>query len=431
MAVPWRGTRHRRRTGPLSWAKLVRWRRWRGRRSWAVSESSRPSTEAWPAPGAGISALVTIVGDGGMGKTRLAEEAVDRAEGFAVAWGSGWPGAGAPPLWPWQAVFEQLGATSEAELLDHDAPTETERFARFRALSQTIAGVTADHPVLIVIDDAHEIDAGALLLARFVVRTLRTAPLAVIVAARPTPGDTQAAMAEVARESIVVDLAGLGVDDIDALVAAAGAGGLENLGAALHALTAGNPFLLHEALAGSGNELAILERAGRRLEERLTGFGDDDLVVFGAGAVLAPAPDLRMVAEVAAAAPAAVHHAYREGVRRGVLNPAPAAPFTFVHDLLREAVRRSAPPDRPGPAPPTGGGDDRIRGRPVAGTSSPGRPSPTRRGRRRGSAGGRRGRDGMPSCGSGVPGGLRVRGRRRSPPGRLPVAGAGRPAPTG
>ncbi len=288
---------------------------------------------------AGISALVTILGDGGMGKTRLAEEVVARAEGFLVAWGSGWPDAGAPPLWPWQAVLDQLGAASAVELLDqHEAKTEPERFARFRAVSQAVGVVAAGRPVAIVLDDAHHVDAGALLLARFVVRTLRNAPLLVIVASRPHAGATADTLAEAARDGILVDLAGLDVDEVGALVASAGGGGPDRLGPALHALTAGNPFLLHEALAGSDNDLAILARAGRRLEERLAQFDPAALRILGAAAIVGSTTDPAFIGDVAGVPAAALRATQDIAVREGVLRPPPAEPFTFAHDLLREAV---------------------------------------------------------------------------------------------
>ena len=293
---------------------------------------------------AGISALVTVVGEGGMGKTRLIEEALNRAEGFTVAWGAGWPEAGAPPLWPWQAVLEQLGASAAVELLDQgEETTERDRFARFRAVSQHVA---REEPLAIVLDDAHHVDVAALLLARFVVRTLRTTPLLILVAARPVEGATGQTLADVSGDGIRIDLAGLDLADIGALAASAGVGGAEGLGPALHALTAGNPFLINDALAGSGNELAVLQRAGRRLEARLAGLHPRVIAVLGAAAILGPAADTALVTRVADLDDANVDRARATALQHGMLKPPPAPPFTFVHDLLREAVfERLTPPE--------------------------------------------------------------------------------------
>jgi hypothetical protein len=52
---------------------------------------------------AGDGELVLIAGEPGIGKTRLAEEAVEygRGRGTAILWGYGWDGDGAPAFWPW------------------------------------------------------------------------------------------------------------------------------------------------------------------------------------------------------------------------------------------------------------------------------------------------------------------------------------------
>jgi len=55
---------------------------------------------------AGHGCCFLVIGEGGIGKTRLVEElAREAAERSAVAlWGRCWEGAGAPPYWPWVQV---------------------------------------------------------------------------------------------------------------------------------------------------------------------------------------------------------------------------------------------------------------------------------------------------------------------------------------
>ena len=71
---------------------------------------------------AGRGRFVLLVGEPGIGKTRLENETCDRATnaGFAVQWGRCWESGGAPAYWPWAEILTAL--SREARL---SAETET------------------------------------------------------------------------------------------------------------------------------------------------------------------------------------------------------------------------------------------------------------------------------------------------------------------
>src|SRR5258708_25013938 len=51
-----------------------------------------------------------LVGEPGIGKTRLAAEVAQRAAalGFVPCWGRSWEAGGAPPYWPWRCLLESI-----------------------------------------------------------------------------------------------------------------------------------------------------------------------------------------------------------------------------------------------------------------------------------------------------------------------------------
>src|SRR5439155_21510182 len=58
----------------------------------------------------GHARALAIVGEPGIGKTRLTLEAATRAAGagFTPCWGRAWEAGGAPPYWPWRLLFESM-----------------------------------------------------------------------------------------------------------------------------------------------------------------------------------------------------------------------------------------------------------------------------------------------------------------------------------
>ena len=280
---------------------------------------------------AGAGRLVVVTGAAGIGKTRLAEAAVDAAHeaGLRVARGYAVADPGAPPLWPWQRVLR--GRTADPATSDDAAA----RFQHFMALTDVVRGEAEPDGMLVVLDDLHWGDAASLQLLRHVANELDAIPLALVVTAR---GEGQAPWRTVLPELVrsgaeVVELVGLAPAELAEWQPALAAD--PDRAAAVHAATSGNPLLVRLIAAELDLPLdsVLIERPELRrlVAARVLALPDDARAVVEAASVLGErivAPILaRMTGRTDVAAE--LDLARRAGVLRGQ---------AFEHALVRDAV---------------------------------------------------------------------------------------------
>ena len=98
----------------------------------------------------GHGGTVLLTGEGGMGKTTLADElaAAAAARKVQVVRGYGWEGQGSPPLVVWREVLEALHGAQELT-----GSVDGER------IRQHLAAAAAFDPLLVVVEDLHAADA--------------------------------------------------------------------------------------------------------------------------------------------------------------------------------------------------------------------------------------------------------------------------------
>ena len=155
---------------------------------------------AWvdEASATGIGRFVLVVGEAGVGKSRLCRELSRQLidQQAAGAWSRCWVEGGGPPLWPWPDLVAELGyqVGQAPELM---RGTESmDRFGLFRTISDQLRALCLDRPCVAMIDDLHAANQDVALLTRFIAQSLHRFPLVLLATWRAQPAMTTDAHAE-------------------------------------------------------------------------------------------------------------------------------------------------------------------------------------------------------------------------------------------
>jgi tetratricopeptide (TPR) repeat protein len=320
---------------------------------------------ATEALGHGRGHLVVVAGEAGVGKTRFCTEVADRcrAAGAQVVEARCWLDGGAPPLWPWQPILAELldgGGhhllTAGADLAAVGPGVGPDRFGRFVAVTDRLAEACSGRPLVLVIDDLQGADYGALLLVRFVARSLVRFPLLLVLGRRrdePADGSEEARLLdEIEREATTVALGGFDAAETGAFL---DAHGLDTTGPALVAtlfnLTRGHPLHLRriaETMRTTGTAPALEGGVQMAIRQAFDMLAGEERRLLSCGAVLGPDPVAADTAEVAGCEPVAVLDAARAGLAAGLVTTVHQDGwFSFSHELVRATVEDDlSGPDR-------------------------------------------------------------------------------------
>ena len=239
---------------------------------------------------AGRGFLMMVVGEPGIGKTRLSEElsVYARMRGAQVLLGQCYESDGAPPYIPFvealrqyvnirpaEALREEMGdgASDLAKLVSEirtrvpnlppaaQQEPEAERYRLLEAVTSFLVNSSKSTPLVVVLDDIHWADKPSLVLLQHLARRLPASRMLVVGTYRDVDLDRRHPLSEVLgqlrRERLYerILLRGLDVDGVQALLAARAqltATGKTDvarpLAVALQEQTEGNPFFIEETI---------------------------------------------------------------------------------------------------------------------------------------------------------------------------------------
>jgi AAA ATPase domain len=286
---------------------------------------------------AGRGRVALVLGEPGIGKTRLAEAAqtMARQSGFDVSWGR-CLSVDMPSYWPWKQVLINL--LGETDLLDQG------RFASrpelFAAVAETIEARTRTHAVLVIFEDAHWADPGSLALLEFLTGVVPGQRLMLLVTARD-----EAAPLPMSAGIRRLPLSGLDPEGTAALVRhIVGHQASQDYIAEVHRRTGGNPFFTSEVarlqLSRGTPTGAIPPGVRQVLEQRLARLHQKSFELLQVASVVG-SPHIGILAEITGLPAENVAALLDEAAAAGVI-----VNGAFAHDLMRETLYLGISPGR-------------------------------------------------------------------------------------
>jgi DNA-binding CsgD family transcriptional regulator len=298
---------------------------------------------------AGASTTLALVGEPGIGKTALLDDAVARAGGMQVLRARGIESEAQipfasllellrPALGLLEAIPRPQAVALEGALALRPAPAQ-ERFAIGAATLSLLAAYAEQGPVAVVVDDAHWLDGSSAQALLFAFRRLVADPIAVLLAVR----EGESSLLDGA-DLPTLRIGGLSSDDAAALLP-----GLAPAAALrLHGATAGNPLALLElesdahdlAFAPEGAPVLIPARIARAFVRRV-GLLDEPAQRALVLAATSDSGDLPMLER--AASRLGIDVSALAGAESAGLVVLRAGSVEFRHPLARSAIYADAP----------------------------------------------------------------------------------------
>ncbi len=319
---------------------------------------------------AGHGAIIAILGEAGIGKTRLVSELVTTAEarGTRVLLGRSYETEQVLPFGPWVDAFRAAHATGQlrtlspiqradlSHLFPELASADVERLKSapdflkvFESVTTAVAVLAGQRPLVLVIEDVHWADEMSLRLLAFLARRLQALPVLAIITFRdeelPDAAMLRRVLSELQRERrlSVLIVKALSYDDTVALVQTLARSGtdtmaLARLREAAWNASAGNPFVIvetvHSHVQGTGLSDAVRQLVTHRLERLSERAG----MLTAVAALIGREFEFALVQRAAGLSENEAAESVEELIRHRVLHGV-GERFDFTHDRIRDVVR--------------------------------------------------------------------------------------------
>ncbi|MBV8068178.1 MAG: AAA family ATPase, partial [Candidatus Eremiobacteraeota bacterium] len=328
--------------------------------------------ELWQIAAGGAGGVAIVLGEAGMGKTRLTSEFALQVEesGGRVVWGT----TSSPETAPYQAVTEifraALGFIESLQLEPYDLavltrivpqlqrgelridPIEPGAIKLFDVVAHVLGEIARARPTVVVLEDLHNAGPASIAMLQHVAESCSGQPMLIVATLRAEEsagGDTLGRLLHPlhAPKPALIPLGALSPGAVRSIVGSALGSDIEALRVA--ALSGGHPLFLTELLRAAADPQGLRTkrlptRLGEIINDRTARLAPDAGLLLRAAAVVGNSFDLEIVAAVLGWSEEQLVAAADELVARRVVRQTANArsfEYEFAHDLIASTVYES------------------------------------------------------------------------------------------